>query len=122
MNMPMLKESNGWASVIGALVGAVLTFVLTGHRDDARDETAQMRENDQAITTLKVEESSRTNENAKLEGQVSSINQTMGAMAAAIQGLKDGSDTQTNAINDLRKRFDDIDSILRPVIRGPGGH
>jgi septal ring factor EnvC (AmiA/AmiB activator) len=122
MNMPSnIKEANGWfAPIIGAVVGGVMTFIVTGNRDD----TQQMKAYGDEITVLKVDDDAKTRETQRLETDISSINQALSTMSTDITVLKNASENQSRSNDDLKKRFDDLDAVLRPLrpnLPGNGG-
>ena len=117
MNMPNLKDGSNWTGMlIGAAVSGVAAFFLFVYEF----QNNKIWDYGNAISKLEVEETNRTTETARIETEITAINNTMMTVLGSIQTLKDGSDTQTSAIHDLQTRFDHLDAALRPL-RGPAG-
>jgi chromosome segregation ATPase len=122
MNMPSnIKEANGWLGpAIGAIVGGLMTWIVAGNRDD----TQQMKAYGDEITVLKVDDEAKTRENARLESAISNIENSLSTMSTDITVLKNASENQSRSNDELKKRFDDLDAVLRPLrpnLPGNGG-
>lgn len=119
MNMPSPKEANSLASIIvgGILtvMGGILLYSYETQGQKLEAQSQRLSEHDKSIGKLEVEEEEHERDAARVDAAVGSINQSMTAVLGEVQGLRSGSEAQTNVLHDLQKRFDDLDSVLRPL-------
>jgi hypothetical protein len=120
MNVPVFKEGGGSNGYLGAALGAGLGILGSWALFTYQFENGKVWDQGQAIIKLQEDESSTLRDVSRLEGDVAATQANMNTILAQVGAMKSSSDAQIEAFHALQKKFDDLDSVLRPF--HPGSH
>ena len=97
--------------IIGAVLGGVATWLLSTYQFDHTKNWDQA----QSIIKLEDDESATNRDLARVQGELASTEANVNIILGQVGSMKTSFEIQTQAFHDLQKKFDDIDSVLRPL-------